>query len=716
MKKETIHISDMHCASCALSNEKVLKKIKGVTNASVNFPKSQAVVEFDEKMVDISQLEKAIVNNGYSVSAEKKDDHIKHKEHQAELARFIIAAVLSLPAFLAMFWHFSLPGEFIGINSWDWLIIALTTIVIFGPGWAFHQGMVKQTLKFKANMDSLISFGTLAAYFFSLWAMFNGKMSYFDSASTIIAIVLLGRYLEARSTGKASSAIEKLMHLGVRKARVIKNGQEEEIEISQVNINDILLVKPGEKIPLDGEIVEGSTSFDESMLTGESIPVDKVVGDNVFGATINQQGAIKMKVTKTGEKTILSQIIKMVESAQMSKAPVQKMADQISGIFVPIILLIAALTFIIWKFFLGAPIETAIINMVAVLIISCPCALGIATPTAIMVGTGKGASRGILIKGGQYLERAKKIDTIIFDKTGTLTKGEPEVIDIVLVPGLTIKDQELLQIIASAESYSEHPIAKAIVKKAKEEGLKFLEVKNFKAVAGLGLEAEVNNNKISIGNSKFITNSGNLPVSQLEGQGKTVILVNINNKLAGLIAVADALRPTAKKAIDILKQKNIQTIMISGDNQKTAQYIADQLGMDKVIAEVMPNDKAREVKKLQDQKQIVAFVGDGINDAPALVQSDLGIAIGTGTEVAIEAGGIVLITGDPIKAVEAVVLARRTFTTIKQNLFWAFFYNILAIPLAAAGFLNPMIAAAAMGLSDVFVVGNSLRIKNFKLK
>jgi len=603
-----------------------------------------------------------------------------------------------------MFFHFSLPGEYLSVNTWEWLVIVLTTIVMFGPGLQFHKGMIKQAIKFKANMDTLVSVGTLAAYIYSLWAVFNGKVAYFDSASTIIAIILLGRYLEARSTGKASS-----------KARVVTNGKEEEVEISQVKVNDILLVKPGEKIPLDGVIIEGSTTIDESMLTGESIPVDKVNGDDVFGATVNQQGAIKVKVTKTGDKTILSQIIKMVEIAQNTKAPVQRLADQISGIFVPIILVIALGTFLVWRFVMDATIETSIINMVAVLIISCPCALGIATPTAIMVGTGRGAQRGILIKGGEFLERAKRVDTIVFDKTGTLTKGEPEVTDIIPNGKWQMANGKLLQIAASAESKSEHPIAKAIVKKAKDDNLKLTEPIDFKAVSGLGLETKINGKNVKIGSSNYITETNGLPIEELEGHGKTVVLISVDGKLMGLIAVADTLRKESKRAIEILLEKGIEPIMISGDNKLTAKYIASKIGIEKVIAEVLPNDKAKEVKKLQSQNKIVAFVGDGINDAPALAQSDLGVAVGTGTEVAIEAGNIVLMSGNPIKAVEAVALAKKTFVTIKQNLFWAFFYNVTAIPLAAVGLLNPMIAAAAMGLSDIFVVGNSLRIRKFKL-
>lgn len=738
MKQIKLNIAGMDCASCAISNEKALKKIPGVVNAQVNFANSQALVELEENKVTFDQLKKAITDNGYKVVTE---DHAhNHQKHlKQSFSRFLIAAILSIPGFISMFYMFELPGQFYGINSWQWLLIILTTLVMFGPGLPFHFGMFKQTVKFKANMDSLVSLGTLAAYFYSLWAIFNGRISYFESASTIIAIILLGRYLEALSTGRASQAIQKLMHLGVRKARVISEKGEQKIEIAEVKLNDILLVKPGEKIPLDGVIVEGQSAIDESMLTGESIPLDKKAGDLVYGATINQHGAIKIKVTKTGNDTVLAQIIKMVEIAQNTKAPVQRLADQISEIFVPIILLLAFLTFIVWKFVLGAPMAEAIINMVAVLIISCPCALGIATPTAIMVGTGRGAQRGILIKGGEFLEKAKRIDTVVFDKTGTLTKGEPAVTDIIKSQILNLKSQNLLQIAASAEASSEHPIAKAIVKKAKEENLKLSQAINFKAISGLGLETEIDGKIVLIGSEKLLVNN-KVNIDQkseirnqkleLEKQGKTAMFVVVDGQLIGLIAVADTLRPEAKQAVEILNQKGIESVMISGDNKKTAEYIALQIGIKNVIAEVLPQDKAVIVKQIQDgqfenwklkignskQRRVVAFVGDGINDAPALVQADLGIAIGTGTEVAIEAGNIVLMSGNPLKAVEAIMLAKKTFKTIKQNLFWAFFYNVLAIPLAAFGLLSPMIAALAMGFSDVFVVGNSLRLKKFKLK
>ncbi|MBU1164206.1 heavy metal translocating P-type ATPase [Patescibacteria group bacterium] len=726
-KKVKLNVSGMHCASCALSNEKALRKLKGVNNAAVNYASSQAIVEYDESQVKLNTLKEAIRKNGYEVIEEKdKEDHSHHHKVKNDLRNFVVAALLGLPAFLAMFFHFKLPGEYLSVSTWEWLVMVLTTIVMFGPGMQFHKGMIKQVIKFKANMDTLVSVGTLAAYIYSMWAVFNGMIAYFDSASTIIAIILLGRYMEARSTGKASSAIEKLMQLGVRKARVVTNGKEEEVEIAHVKVNDILLVKPGEKIPLDGVIIEGSTTIDESMLTGESVPIDKVKGDDVFGATVNQQGAIKVKVTKTGDKTILSQIIKMVEMAQNTKAPVQRMADQISGIFVPIILVIALGTLLVWKFVMDATLETSIINMVAVLIISCPCALGIATPTAIMVGTGRGAQRGILIKGGEFLERAKRVDTIVFDKTGTLTKGEPEVTEVISIKQSVVSNKQLLEIAASAESKSEHPIAKAIVKKAKEDNLKLTEPRDFQSITGMGLETKIDGKNVKVGSSKFITETNGLPIEELESQGKTVVLVSVENKLIGLVAIADTLRPESKRAIEILKEKNIEPVMITGDNKLTAKYIASQLGIEKVIAEVLPNDKAKEVKRLQENppssplrkggtRGVVAFVGDGINDAPALAQSDLGVAVGTGTEIAIEAGNIVLMTGNPIKAVEAVMLAKKTFVTIKQNLFWAFFYNVTAIPLAAVGLLNPMIAAAAMGLSDIFVVGNSLRIRKFKL-
>jgi len=740
MQQTKLNIAGMHCASCAISNEKVLQKIPGVKKAVVNYIKSQAIVDYDEAQTTIDQLKKAIINNGYQIleghQHHEQKDHVRHG-----LNLFIIAAILAIPGLISMFFMVQLPGSFLGVGSWQWVLLILTTAAMFGPGLNFHRGMIRQTLKLKADMDSLISFGTLAAYFYSLWAVFAGQATYFESASTIIAIILLGHYLEALSTSKTSKAIEKLMHLGVRQATIVDENGQRQVQIDDVKFGDVLLVKPGEKIPLDGEIVEGQTAVDESMLTGESLPVDKKEGDSVFGATLNQQGAVKVRVTKIGQYTILAQIIRMVEEAQNTKAPIQHLADKISGIFVPIVLGLAVLTFLVWYFVLGASFGIALTNMVAVLIISCPCALGIATPTAIMVGAGRGAARGILIKGGEFLEKAKKIDIVVFDKTGTLTKGEPEVTDVVEITNYKLQipnksqipnskfQTELLQIAASAESSSEHPIAKAIVKKAKQEGIKLAEPKNFQAISGKGLQATVDEKKVLIGNSNFISQTNNLPVGELESQGKTVVLVSINDQLAGLIAVADVLRPQAKEAIAILKKQSIDVVMLSGDNRQTADYIAGQLGIKNVVAQVLPIDKALVVKDIQEgnfgnwklefgnsrQRRVVAFVGDGINDAPALAQADLGIAVGTGTEVAIEAGNIVLMSGNPLKAVEAIMLAKKTFSTIKQNLFWAFFYNILAIPLAAAGFLSPMIAAAAMGFSDVFVVGNSLLLKRKKL-
>ncbi|MFA5022433.1 MAG: heavy metal translocating P-type ATPase [Patescibacteria group bacterium] len=738
MKQIKLNIAGMHCVSCAISNEKVLQKIPGVSKAVVNYIKSQAIIDYDENQVTVEQLRKAIVKNGYQIVDEHKSHGQKsHLKHGLNL--FIAAAILAIPGLISMFFMIKLPGSFWGVGTWQWILILFTTAAMFGPGLEFHLGLVRQSIRFKADMDSLISLGTLAAYFYSLWAVFNHGVTYFESASTIIAIILLGHYLESLSTGRTSQAIEKLMHLGVRQARIIEGEIQKEVPIDLVKFGDILLVKPGEKIPLDGEIIEGQTSIDESMLTGESLPVDKEVGDLVYGATLNQQGAIKVKVTRIGQYTILAQIIRMVENAQNTKAPVQRLADQISGIFVPVVLLLAALTFVVWYFIFGVPFSQALINMVAVLIISCPCALGIATPTAIMVGTGRGAQAGILIKGGEFLERAKKIDLIVFDKTGTLTKGEPAVTDILSATEirnqkLEIRNKsqiinskfqkEILQIAASAEASSEHPLAKAIVKKAREEKLELLSVKDFRAISGLGLLTEVDGRKVLIGNERLMVDHGiNLEQrienreqrTELEQQGKTVMLVAVDSQLIGSIAVADTLRPQAKEAVLILQKQRIEVVMISGDNQKTANYIASQLGIKKVIAQVLPNDKANEVKKLQQQGKTVAFVGDGINDAPALVQADLSIAIGTGTEVAIEAGNIVLMSGNPLKAVQAIMLAKKTFTTIKQNLFWAFFYNVCAIPLAAFGFLNPMIAALAMGLSDVFVVGNSLLLKKKKL-
>src|SRR3989344_4162005 len=581
--------------------------------------------------------------------------------------------------------------------------------------------MLKQLRLRSSNMDTLISIGTLAALAYSFWAMASGNPDlYFETGAIITALILLGRYFEAKTRGQASEAIEKLLQLGAKTARLINNGQEREIPIEEVKVGNILLVKPGEKIPGDGKIIFWNTSIDESMLTGERIPADKKINDDVFGATVNIQGAIKVQATKVGQDTVLAQIVKMVAEAQTKKAPIQKLADTISGIFVPIVLVIAAVTAIGW-YFVSGDIAQSIIPAVAVLVIACPCALGLATPTAIMVGTGIGAKRGILIKNGEALERGKKIDVVVFDKTGTLTEGKPKVTDIVPL----ISDFSLDKILAyagSLEKLSEHPLAQAVVNAAKERNIVLKEVHNFENIAGKGVKGTIADEAMLVGNPRLLMKEAGISLDAyadkieiLEAQAKTVVIFAVNKHPVGIIGIADTLKEDAQEAVLKLKKLGIETVMITGDNQKTAEAIAKQLHIEKVFAEVLPQDKAEKVKLLQRDGLKVAFVGDGINDAPALVQADLGVAIGTGTDIAIEAGNIVLVKGHPLKVVEALTLAKTTFRTIKQNMFWAFFYNIAALPLAAFGLLNPIIAAGAMAFSSISVVGNSLRIKRKKL-
>jgi len=580
--------------------------------------------------------------------------------------------------------------------------------------------MLMQARNGAANMDTLISLGTLAALLYSLWGMWIGDPHlYFETGAVIAALILLGRYFEARSRGQAGEAIEKLMELGAKTARVIRDGQEQNIPVEQVRVGDLLQVRPGEKVPVDGKLASGSSSVDEAMLTGESMPVVKTLGDDVFGATMNVSGAFQMIASKVGEDTVLAQIVRMVSEAQGNKAPIQRLADRVSGIFVPIVLGIALVTAIGWYLGTG-DIARSFVPAVAVLLIACPCSLGLATPTAIMVGTGVGARRGILIKNGEALERGRKIDVVVLDKTGTLTEGRPTVTDIIVVKD-GIGENEVLRIAASLERLSEHPLGQAIVRGASDRQVTLAEALDFQNVAGKGIRGRLGNVPVIVGNIRLMREEGvaideAAPLIEArEARAETAILVASNRELVGIISVADALKSDAKAAIDALHADGITTAMITGDNAKTARAIADQIGIDEVVAEVLPQDKAGHVRALQDRRRRVAFVGDGINDAPALAQADLGIAIGTGTDIAIEAGNIVLVKGSPLKIIEALRLSRITFRTIKQNLFWAFFYNIAAIPLAALGFLNPMIAAGAMAISSVSVVGNSLRIRRQKL-
>lgn len=719
MKSIDLKIHGMHCTSCALNIEKQLLKNDKVKKASVNYALEKAHIETDYESISRDDVISIIENAGdYKVITKESSSTAKHSNKT--LYKCILSILITLPMMTMMFLPESVMMTGKRMAFMNWYMLTGTFIVVFIFGWQFHKGMFLQAKKGKANMDTLVSIGTLTAFIFSVYAMYNNMHVYFESAAMIIALILLGKYLEEKSKGRASSAIQKLLELGVKKARVVKNGQTIEVEISEVKLNDILLVKPGEKIPLDGIITKGSTSIDESMLTGESIPVEKQANDQVFGATINGSSAIEIKVNKIGDNTVLAQIIKMVEAAQNSKAPIQKFADTVAGIFVPAVLCIALATFLVWMFIFSAGFETALINAVAVLVIACPCALGLATPTAIMVGTAKGADLGILIKNAETLERAHRTDTIVFDKTGTLTLGKPSVTDIKIYSN-EINEKDLLQAICSIESQSEHALANAFVEYAQKNSISLIEVNNVKATHGKGIEGIVNNQKYLIGNESFLTENkiktalAQKDFEKLAEQGKTPIYIGTDTQLIGLIAVADTIKEGTIDLIKRIKQAGLEIHMISGDNKKTAEAVAKQLGINNVIADVLPQDKANEVIKLQKQNKTVAFVGDGINDAPALAQSDLGIAIGSGTDVAIETGNIVLMSKKPERIADAISLSRQTFSAIKQNLFFAFIYNVIAIPLAALGFLSPIIAAAAMSLSSVSVVTNSIRIRKKKL-
>ncbi len=716
MKKTNLQIEGMHCASCALNIEKQLNKTTGVKNATVNYGMNKAYVEYDEDSVDENKIDDVIASSGDYRIVRGEDMAQKAGGAYKAYKKFLTALILTFPLLATMFFPNLMMNEHV-----LWGSAFLTAIVVFVVGWQFHRGMIMQLKRFRADMDTLVSVGTLAAFIYSMYAMMYEGHVYFETAAVIITLILLGKYLEEKSKGRASSAIKKLLALGVKKARVLVDGKEDEMDIEKIRKGDILLVKAGEKIPLDGEILKGSTSVDESMLTGESIPIEKNVGDLVYGATINGFGVIEMKVTKTGENTVLSQIIQLVEQAQGSKAPIQKLADKVAGVFVPSVMVIALATFLIWLFLVGAGFEASIIYAVAVLVIACPCALGLATPTAIMVGSGKGAENGILIKESQSLEIAHKVTAVMFDKTGTLTKGEPVVTDINTISH-DVSSEELMILACTLESQSEHVLASAFDKYAKEQKLELTKAEDVKAISGKGVEGIVDRNKIYLGNEKLVDSLAIElnPVYKVsfEGyadNGKTPMYVIQDEKVIGIVAVADVVRDEAKDAVKSLSGQDIDVYMITGDHEKTAQAIAKQLGIKHVVANVMPDHKAEEVKKLQKTGAVVAFVGDGINDAPALAQADLGIAIGSGTDVAIEAGSIVLMQSNPQKVVDAIRLSRQTFLSIKQNLFFAFFYNVVAIPLAALGYLSPIIAAAAMSLSSVSVVSNSLRIRKKRL-
>jgi Cu+-exporting ATPase len=719
LTRETLLVEGMTCAACSARVEKMLGKVEGVVKVNVNLSTNKAIVDFPSGVVETSALIAAVEKAGYKAQVQRESDvdkekQMREKEIKSLKTSFIISLILTAPLVAAMFFHMAGQTNILTNGYFQW---ALATPVQFIIGYRFYRGAYHSVRGGGANMDVLIVLGTSAAYFYSIYNLINMVHEYyFEASAVIITLIVLGKLFEAIAKGKTSEAIKKLMGLQPKTARVIRNDTEMDIDIDDLLVGDIIVVRPGEKVPVDGIIVEGSSALDESMITGESIPVDKKEGDQVIGATINKFGAFKFKATKIGKDTVLSQIIRLVEDAQGSKAPVQKLADKISGIFVPTVLVIALVTFLIF-YFLG-DFNTGLINAVAILVIACPCALGLATPTAIMVGTGKGAENGILIKSGEHLEMAHKMDAIIFDKTGTITKGEPEVTDVEAVNGFD--ENELLRIAGSVEKTSEHPLGQAIVGYAESQLVMLKDAESFAAVPGKGLKAKFEGRAVLIGNRKLM-NEGSIDltgmedeISSLEEQGKTAMIVSVDGKLAGIIAVADQIKNTSLTAIKELQDMGLQVYMITGDNERTAKAIASQVGIGNVVADVLPEHKASKVEELKGQGKHVGMVGDGINDAPALAAADVGFAIGTGTDVAMEAADITLMRGDLSGVVTAIRLSHRTMKTIKQNLFWAFFYNSVGIPFAALGFLNPMIAGAAMAFSSVSVVTNSLRLRNFK--
>lgn len=700
----------MHCASCALQIEGNLNKLDKVKKANVNYSTEKASVEFEG---DDKEILKTIKESGYDIDSDDNDIERGQDEREKEIKKernlFILSLLLSVPILVL--------GMLLMDQSMTSRIVQalLAGIIQFYIGYRFYRGAYYAAKNKAANMDTLVAVGTSAAYLYSLATTFliEGEVFY-ETSALLITFIILGKWLEARAKGKTGEAIKKLLGLQAKTARIERDGKEMEVAIKEVRIGDIVIVRPGEKIPVDGKIISGHSSVDESMVTGESLPVEKNAGDPVVGATVNKTGSFKFKAEKIGEDTVLAQIIKVVNEAQSSKAPIQKFADTVSSYFVPTVIALALITFICWFFFVQAPFVDALLAFTAVLVIACPCALGLATPTAIMVGTGKGAENGILIKGGEALEIANKIQTIVLDKTGTITKGRPEVTDI--VPYGTDK-QYVLQMAASLEKNSEHPLAESIIEKSKLENLKLFKTGNFEAISGKGVRGEINGKELLIGTKKLIKINGDIEKekNRLEEQGKTVMVVSENQKIIGLIGVADTIKETSKKGIAQLKEMGLKIVMITGDNKKTAKAIAKQAGIEEVLAEVLPEDKANEIKKLQ-QNSKVAMVGDGINDAPALAQSDLGIAMGAGTDIAIETGDIVLIKNDVGDVAKAIQLSKLTMAKIKQNMFWALFYNSIGIPVAAFGLLRAEFAGLAMALSSVSVVTNSLLLKRKKLK
>lgn len=727
-----LQISGMTCAACASRIEKGLNKLPGVTKATVNFALETAHVDYSEDEVKLEDLQRKVEDLGYKAVLKEEaagTDHRK-QEIKIQLTKLIVSAILSLPLLWSMVSHFRFTS-FIWIPDLfmnPWFQFALATPVQFIIGWQFYVGAYKALRNKSANMDVLVALGTSAAYFYSLYltTRWSGNAHhsvdlYYETSAVLITLIILGKVFEALAKGRTSEAIKKLMGLQAKSARVLRDGQEMDVPVEQVVVGDIVLVKPGEKIPVDGEVLEGQSAVDESMLTGESIPVEKHAGDRVIGATLNKNGSLRFRATQVGKETALAQIIKVVEEAQGSKAPIQRVADRISGIFVPIVVGIALVAFLLWYFIIDpGQFAGALEKAIAVLVIACPCALGLATPTSIMAGSGRAAEAGILFKGGEHLESVHRITTVVLDKTGTVTKGKPELTDV--LPASGVERIRFLQWLGAAERLSEHPLAEAIVAGISEQGIAMPEAQQFEAVPGYGIRAKVEDRDLLVGTVKLmdrfdisIPSEAIEEKERMENTGKTVMLAAADGRYAGMVAVADTLKETSREAVARLREMGLTVIMLTGDNERTAQAIAKQAGIDRVLAEVLPEEKAEQVKKLQAAGEKVAMVGDGINDAPALATADIGMAIGTGTDVAMEAADVTLMRGDLRSIPDAIYMSRKTMNNIKQNLFWALAYNSLGIPIAAAGFLAPWVAGAAMALSSVSVVLNALRLQRVKL-
>lgn len=742
MDKKTFSIKGMHCASCVRILERGLKKLDGVGDAVVNLATEEATVTFDPAKVNDSHLRSVVANVGYEaqineeLETEDQDKIEKEKELKGLRNKVLISLFLGGLILWGSFPYLMESAPALLKNFFVQLILA--TPVQFWAGLTFYKATIPALKHRTANMDTLVALGTTVAYSYSVFVTLFPQIPksigveatpYFDVATIIIGLILLGRFLEAKAKAGTSEAIKKLIGLAPKTARVIKDGKEIDVLISEVRIGDVIRVRPGEKIPVDGEILEGQSSIDESMVTGESIPVDKAKGDLVIGATFNKTGSFTFKATKVGKDTMLSQIIKLVQEAQGSKAPIQRIADLISSYFVPIVIMLSIATFVVWYILGPAPAFLfALLNTIAVLIVACPCAMGLATPTAIMVGTGKGAEHGILIRDAESLETLNKVKTVVFDKTGTLTKGKPVVTDVTPIKNEKLKVQnEILQIAASLEKGSEHSLADAIVKEGEEKRIKFEKVENFKAIPGQGIEGSVGNKKYTFGNRKLMEEEGtdlssvNKKIEELENEGKTVMILSLGKNALGLIAVADTLKESAREGVQALQKMGIDVAMITGDNKRTANAVAKKLGIKRVLSEVLPDQKESEIRKIQSEGIKVAMVGDGINDAPALASADVGIAMGGGTDVAIEAGDITLVNKDLKSVAAAIDLSKKTMRTIKLNLVWAFGYNVLLIPVAAGILypffgilLNPIFASFAMATSSISVVGNSLFLKRWK--